>query len=408
MLVFLSDIHWTDGTSGETIHSGAFRGFVQDLARMVKDAKARDLEVVFLGDIFDLIRSEKWREAKVRPWDRKGPEQEKITKRILRGILNNPENRESLKYLRDLFAINVQGKRIPVRFTYLMGNHDWLINRYKSCCKLVQRALKLISNKPFPWEGYWKDYRVFARHGDLYDSLNYDGKTRDASSLGDAIVIELINRFPLEVEKRLGSSPQVKSLVSKLREVDNVRPYWEVPSWIMGVLQQTKQPELVRKVQECWNEMARDFLKLPFVKQRDRWRPDIIDAFQAILPIRGFEAIEKQARIVRKFLGFFIRDDYPKKAYEEPYMKDDRAQYVIYGHTHQHQIIPLDLAGPKRQQKIYFNTGTWRKVHVRTRFDPRQREFIGWHVLSFVCFYRSNENSNHVFEVWHGALGTQG
>ena len=29
MLVFLSDIHWTDGTSGDTIHSGAFRGFVR-------------------------------------------------------------------------------------------------------------------------------------------------------------------------------------------------------------------------------------------------------------------------------------------------------------------------------------------------------------------------------------------
>ena len=50
MLVFLSDIHWTNGKSGETIYSGAFRGFVQDLSRMAKDAKARDLEVVLLGD----------------------------------------------------------------------------------------------------------------------------------------------------------------------------------------------------------------------------------------------------------------------------------------------------------------------------------------------------------------------
>lgn len=52
MLNFISDIHWTDGTSGKTIHSAAFRGFVEDLSRMAKDAKARDLEVVLLGDIF--------------------------------------------------------------------------------------------------------------------------------------------------------------------------------------------------------------------------------------------------------------------------------------------------------------------------------------------------------------------
>ena len=141
MLVFLSDIHWTDGTSGETIHSGAFRGFVQDLSRMAKDARAKDLEVVLLGDILDLIRSEQWIKTEVRPWDAKSPKQEQITKKIL-------------------------------------------------------------------------------------------------------------------------------------------------------------------------------------------------------------------------------------------------------------------------HRTIYFNTGTWRKVHVLTRFDPKQREFIGWHVLSFVCFYRAKENSNHLFEVWHGALGT--
>ena len=63
MLVFLSDIHFTDGSSGETIHSGAFRGFVQDLSRMARDAKARDLEIVLLGDIFDLIRSEQYNQG---------------------------------------------------------------------------------------------------------------------------------------------------------------------------------------------------------------------------------------------------------------------------------------------------------------------------------------------------------
>ena len=114
MLVFLSDIHWTDGTSGETIHSGAFRGFVQDLSRIAKDAKARDLEIVLLGDIFDLIRSEQWIKAKVRPWDAKSSKQEQITKKILQGILKNVENRRSLNYLRSLLNLKINGKKIPV------------------------------------------------------------------------------------------------------------------------------------------------------------------------------------------------------------------------------------------------------------------------------------------------------
>lgn len=45
MLFFLSDIHLTDGISGETIKSGAFRGFVQDLKRMAKSAKAQETVV---------------------------------------------------------------------------------------------------------------------------------------------------------------------------------------------------------------------------------------------------------------------------------------------------------------------------------------------------------------------------
>ena len=46
---------------------------------MAKDAKARNLEIVLLGDIFDLIRSEQWIKTKVRPWDAKSPKQEQIT-----------------------------------------------------------------------------------------------------------------------------------------------------------------------------------------------------------------------------------------------------------------------------------------------------------------------------------------
>ena len=41
------------------------------------------------------------------------------------------------------------------------------------------------------------EHRVWARHGDIYDSFNYqDNQGRRASSLGDAIVIELVKRFP--------------------------------------------------------------------------------------------------------------------------------------------------------------------------------------------------------------------
>jgi len=68
MLVFISDIHLTDGTSGETIKSGAFKKFVLTLQDMADAAGAKEIKTVLLGDIFDVIRSDYWLRSDIRPW----------------------------------------------------------------------------------------------------------------------------------------------------------------------------------------------------------------------------------------------------------------------------------------------------------------------------------------------------
>src|SRR3990172_8328575 len=69
MLVIISDLHLTDGTSGETIRPHAFRVFRENLRDMAYEASWRSdgtyrpiesLDLVLLGDILDLIRSVKW------------------------------------------------------------------------------------------------------------------------------------------------------------------------------------------------------------------------------------------------------------------------------------------------------------------------------------------------------------
>ena len=56
-------------------------------------------------------------------------------------------------------------------------------------------------------------------------------------------------------------------------------------------------------------------------------------------------------------------------------------------------------------QKTYFNTGTWRRLHEKTTFDPENQEFLSRHVMTFIAFYRKKERKTHRFEVWNGALG---
>jgi hypothetical protein len=82
MLVIISDLHLTDGTSGETIHEDEFKIFrerLHDLAYAASCRKLGDTEtyepidavhLLLLGDILDVIRSAKWLGGKVRPWAR--------------------------------------------------------------------------------------------------------------------------------------------------------------------------------------------------------------------------------------------------------------------------------------------------------------------------------------------------
>ena len=116
MLVIISDLHLTDGTSGETIKEGAFRVFSSRLRDMAYDASWRAdgnykpieaCDILLLGDILDVIRSTQWLAAKrgepgyVRPWDSPANELfatkiKAITAEILR------RNSTSLAILREL------------------------------------------------------------------------------------------------------------------------------------------------------------------------------------------------------------------------------------------------------------------------------------------------------------------
>ncbi|HEY3999563.1 MAG TPA: hypothetical protein VGO93_11895, partial [Candidatus Xenobia bacterium] len=71
MLVFVSDFHFSDPSAGtEKIPYEAYEGTLRDIASYACDAKAEHVELVFLGDTFDLIRTTGWFDVSMaeRPW----------------------------------------------------------------------------------------------------------------------------------------------------------------------------------------------------------------------------------------------------------------------------------------------------------------------------------------------------
>ena len=415
MLVIASDIHLTDDSSGKTIHPGAFRKFAIYLKDMVQTAKAKEVEIVLLGDIIDLIRSDYWLRSNIRPWSKPGDKDgegqglKDYTVKILDKISKKADNKKSMTYIEE-FREEMKSEEVSTKITYIVGNHDWLINRYPESRKKVAKFLGIhnpnqYKDKVFATEGYWEDYRVFARHGDIYDPFNFDGD-RDASSLGDAIVIDLINKFPQAVEAAIGKASD-PDLIAELREIDNIRPLIDIPLWIHGACRRAKSPETEKQVKEVWNSLVDAFLKNKFVKKHDKpWRMDVVDALELGLKISKLFSLKDMVNLpLKKF--YKKRGDYVSKAFHEEYVRRNMAEFVVYGHTHHHQVVPLDQVSVPSGilQKTYFNTGTWRKVHQNTLFDEENQEFLSRDVMTFIAFYLEEERQDRRFEVWNGALG---
>lgn len=421
MLVFASDIHLTDGSLGDTVESGAFQKFFVYLKDMAETAKAKDVEVVLLGDIFDVIRSDHWLDTNIRPWskpdekDGEGKGLEDYAVEIVKRICNETSNKDSMEHLKR-FKNEMKEKKEPVtvKFTYIPGNHDWLVNRYGKTRTQVAAFLDMqdpeqYENESFSTGKLWEDYKVFARHGDVYDPFNFDGD-RDASSLGDAIVIDLVNRFPLDVQNAIGKATD-PDLITQLKEIDTVRPLVDMPLWIDGACSKAVPEEIGDKVKEVWNDLVDSFLQIPFVKQHDRrWRIDVVNQLQLGLRITKLFSFRGIANLPLSRVQRKTEDSYTDKAFREEHMVRNEAEFVLYGHTHEHKIQPLDWVplSVGSLHKTYLNTGTWRKIHVRTAFDVENREFFRWHVMTFIAFYLEGERKDKKdrrFEVWNGALG---
>ena len=249
MLVLVSDLHLTDGSSGATINKGAFAVFRQRLSDLAYDASWRadgtykplqECHVVLLGDVLDVIRSCAWLDdtvRKIRPWSSIDAHFANKVSDITAGILKH--NKDSLAILRSLAcgspitipdatadgSVAIVGRdpdaegRVPVKVNihYVVGNHDWFFHvpgpDFDVIRQYIATAMGLVTPPtPFfphdPLESpqltkIFQDHRIWARHGDIFDSMNYE-KNRNASSLGDAVVVELLNRFPDAVAKQLG------------------------------------------------------------------------------------------------------------------------------------------------------------------------------------------------------------
>ena len=461
MLVLVSDLHLTGGSSGTTINADAFRILRNQLRTLAYAASWRKdgtykpiegLDLVLLGDVLDVIRSWQYSDipGAIMPWsDAKTVEfAARVADRTKAIIANNGESLNVLKSMSVDGALTIPAdpvppsdakslaeggepegtarRRLPVKVStyYQVGNHDWFYHlpgpAFDQIRNEVVAAIGLANDpsqpfphdpsEPTPLKAVYDRHRVLARHGDIYDPFNCE-RSRDGSSLGDVIVVKLLNRFPAEVRDRLGSVLPAECL-DGLNEIDNVRPLLMVPVWINGLLNRTcSSGNQIAAVKKVWDELVDDFLRTPFVQKRDSFWDwfDSVDKLEWALKFSKGVGIATLGEIVElaKKVGFGKEEEFFRNALKEAAFQNRTADFIVYGHTHHFEIVPLDVSSRTAGllNQLCINTGTWRRVYEVAECKPKEQEFIGYDVMTYVAFYADGERTGRPFETWSGSLG---
>lgn len=452
MLLIISDIHLGDGTTAESILPSAFQLFADRLKETAYFASWRadgsyrpieNIDLVLMGDILDPLHSTLWLATRpgdenyLRPWSDSTLDAYQTTLReATNAILAH--NQEALDILRRCAAGEVVSvppatangrpdfeteirNPLKVRMHYMIGNHDWYYHLPGQAFDQIRQdiidALGLSNpstNFPYELEEYsplmdiFSQYEVYGRHGDCFDKFNFDSeKGRNHGTLGDVFTMEVLNRFPVEVKRRFGDELP-EGIVDSLRRLTNIRPVLATPLWISGQIKNyAGSNALEKELKGVWDDICEEFLQTDYVREADKFfQFDIVDAMQLVVGLSKRASFETINQVVAWASDKFTNKghSFAEHALQEPAFAEDSARYIVYGHTHHHEIVPLDedMKPPHTKSQLYFNSGTWHSYYSLAIKNPAEQKFVPYQTLTYLIFYKDGERGGRHFETWSG------
>ncbi len=442
MLVLFSDIHLTDGRTAVNPHPTAFKLLASELDGCIRQKKAKELQFVMLGDVFDLVRTDYWLEhvpAPQRPWGGSALDPETGMNRdldllpqfnaVLQEILATPAAAELVQTVR---TVGAESGLTP-RIAYVVGNHDRVFNNFPGLRNALAAAFAPV---PVDFMTCYRndEYGVWARHGHEWDEHCHGwdflrkmlhkgarvGRFDDAAyrvmAIGEVVTAELMGGLIHRARQRLTLAKD-KPFLNRLLNVNNLRPMTEVFHWLSWLAHEEEE----RYTSAC-SEALRDALDTvldsTFARRWDAVKADLIvsgdltdylqlarralgdrsniDRLRKILPV-----LDKVGVALSALKG--SQDQYEKGASDELPGLPAGVQYILYGHTHQarQRCLAARLDGPAR---VYLNTGTFVPVIDRAA----DGSFFDSNRMSYVCVYRADEDTEGradegpTLDVWDG------
>jgi len=442
MLVLVSDLHITDETTANNVNPEALELLGADILETAERRGAREIHLVLLGDILDLVRTDYWHRSgipmRLRPWGgtldlRTGMNADSSAIReqfhaILGGILATP----TAGALGTTLATLAAGP-VPFRATYVVGNHERVMWNFPSLQEAVRAAMPPIA--AFAPRVESTEYGVLARHGHEWDEHSHGWQFRrtvlipgaevdrfapeayEVMAIGEAVTAELMSG--LVYHARDQGAPM--SLVDQLKDVNNLRPLLDVFAWLEWI-GGARERDLRRMLHESLSRALDGLLETSLARQWDHLRTDtlvsgdLVDRLQqarAFLLGPDFESFRGRVQ----WLGRLQRLVPALLPAEEGLLAGARSeavlgqatgpggtQRVIYGHTHRarHDYFSSEPDGTVR---MYINTGTFLPLISRA---ADRRSFSSVLQMTMVYVYRSDEDMQRKragtssLDIWNG------
>ena len=377
MLVVLSDLHLTDTPERSTFDVLSFERTMHALLKEPSSRAAEEVVLVFLGDVFEVLKSRIWLYADVRPWEAPTEAHRAVVEKIVdRIIVANGDFLAALGRLREAHP------RLAV--TYIIGNHDRPINTNMGTGSRtkIRAHLGLVGGDALFPEAYDNpDYQLLAQHGHHWDAANrYRGS---AIAVGDAIVIDVLTQLPVVFARHLGVTPD-DPLLRFVHEIDDVIPQtpYSMARWLAHGLNEFK-PAASRHLDAALGEVAERLIERVSGYETESpigelWVLALKQLAAAYGPMRLALTLPQGANAAPALARSVALD-----VEESHRLHAADYRYVIYGHTH---IPDFRLISTGRGLVFYLNSGTWRRLHraVDTAVGAGERSYATTTAHSFV------------------------
>ena len=381
MHVFLSDLHLTDWEFGSSVSDAELVEFCNgQLSEFCKD---RQVTLVLLGDVVDLLRSPRWADlwtsCKGAPWKGLGKNFKGFDKSHGEDVAVQVADGIQKRYSGFSQALETLVESTSLSIVYIFGNHDYMVQLSPKIRQVLCDFLHLAHNPEKPFRSFYADESasVFAIHGHTYDPLNWHRAAEGYWAFGDAVVLRIVNRFAAEACKELGVK-ESSDLGRQLHEIDNIEPNIDVPVYVRWLTDEALTIEAERKtVRAVWNTVVDDFLSDMHYQDSKGYSDSPFQTIRYALKISRSETLTNLLQYVSSVLP--QGTNYHQQA-ELLARDEDKYRFIVFGHTHRPGVAPISHS-VNEQPAYYVNTGCWRRVVTRPS-SAASGPFVGTRVSS--------------------------